>query len=294
MSVQSVALASLAVTYSDSEGEDDVDVDDEANTVPSQATAPHNKQVGQPQGIVSPIFAKSATNSPTIPQTDNLIVNVTPKKVEQLVSYDFDDSFVHQEEVTVITAENVRNTSEKCSVLLQEDMILDDLIPPEPEGQCPPELQEKITALHRKMEIEGLDLTRVIKQRKDFKNPSIYSKLISFCRINELGTNYSPEYFDPFKWGQESYYEELGKAQEAVMEKLAKKSKSKAEVTTGGVKRPIVAAVAVEESKRKVGKWDQVTTATAPTKTTVVTSLGASDKKCKVIVAFGAVQKRRL
>ncbi|XP_063981526.1 SAP30-binding protein-like [Diachasmimorpha longicaudata] len=286
-----IALASLAVAYSDSEGEDDVDVDDEANTAPSQAAAPHNKQVGQPQGIVSPIFAKSATNSPTFPQTNNLNVNVTPIKLHQLVSYGVDDSVVRQEEVSVIPDE----IADKPSASLQEDIYLDDLIPPEPPGECPADLQEKITTLHRKMETGGLDLSRIIEQRKDFKNPSIYSKLISFCRINELGTNYPPEYFDPFKWEQESYYEELGKVQDAAMEKLAKKVKSKAEVTPVTVKRPIsVAITAVEESRRKVGKWDQVTTATASTKTTVVSSTAANDKKCKVIVAFGSVQKRRL
>ncbi|XP_011314879.1 SAP30-binding protein [Fopius arisanus] len=295
MSVQSVALTSLAVAYSDSEAEDDVDVDDEANTVPSQAAAPHNNQVGQPQGIVSPIFANSASNSPTIPQTNSLtapVVNATLKNVQQLVSYDPDDSFVHHEEVTVIPDENFPNTEKKIQLLSHDESMLDDLIPPEPEGKYPPELQEKIAAFHIKMETDGLDLNGVIENRKDFKNPSIYSKLVSFCEINELGTNYSLDYFDPFKWGQESYYEELGKTQDACMEKLSKKSKAKADGTTSATKRPV--GPAGDDSRRKIGKWDQVTTVNTPTKSNIVTSSAMNDKKCKVIVAFGAVRKRRL
>uniref|UniRef100_A0A6V7KW70 SAP30-binding protein n=1 Tax=Bracon brevicornis TaxID=1563983 RepID=A0A6V7KW70_9HYME len=300
MSVQSVALASLAVTYSDSEGEDDVDVDvDEAKQLPSQAAAPqNNNQVGQPQGN-SPISAKSATNSPVnqLNNVDNAnVVNsiVTLKKEQHLVSY-LDDSLVHHEEVNLIPDESSGSKSEAS---IPQEIIIDhddddDLIPPEPTGQCPKELQDKIAVLHKKMQA-GLDMNCVIERRKDFRNPSIYEKLIQFCGINELGTNYPPEQFDPFKWGKESYYDELAKEQESSMEKLMKKSKTKAEVITGTAKRPSAAAI-IQEAKRKIGKWDQITTTVnQPIKTTVTTTQASSDKKCKVIVAFGSVPKRRL
>lgn len=74
-------------------------------------------------------------------------------------------------------------------------------LPPEPKGKCPPELQEKITHLYEKMK-DGLDMNRVIQDKKEFRNPSIYDKLIQFCDINELGTNYPPEIYDPLQWGK--------------------------------------------------------------------------------------------
>ena len=53
---------------------------------------------------------------------------------------------------------------------------------------------------------------------------SIYEKLIQYCGIDEFGTNLSPDVFDPHEWGEESYYEELSKAQR---EHEAKKQKEK-------------------------------------------------------------------
>lgn len=75
-------------------------------------------------------------------------------------------------------------------------------LPAEPKGKCPVELQEKITNMHAKIKL-GMDMNRLIQDRKEFRNPSIYEKLIQFCDINELGTNYPPEIYDPLQWGKE-------------------------------------------------------------------------------------------
>lgn len=40
---------------------------------------------------------------------------------------------------------------------------------------------------------------------------SIYEKLIQYCSIDELGTNYPKDMFDPHGWSEDSYYEALGK-----------------------------------------------------------------------------------
>lgn len=44
-----------------------------------------------------------------------------------------------------------------------------------------------------------------------FLSLSIYEKLIQFCSIDELGTNYPKDMFDPHGWSEDSYYEALGK-----------------------------------------------------------------------------------
>lgn len=73
-------------------------------------------------------------------------------------------------------------------------------LPPEPKGKCPSELQEKITKTYEKMRTHNMDMNKLIQERKEFRNPSIYEKLIQFCAINELGTNYPPELYDPMQW----------------------------------------------------------------------------------------------
>ncbi|XP_012253214.1 SAP30-binding protein [Athalia rosae] len=331
MSVQSVALASLTATYTDSEGEDGVDDDlQEHSNTPQGTTAPQNVQFGHPQGLTSPKSGRSASNSPIISNTANsksnsnlpnaptLVTDVT-SKVQRLVSY-FDDTIVSDDEGTVTMSaegqlfENGRSPSVVVqSPSHQGDLISDGetdpygvTIPPEPQGQCPVELQEKITRLFKKMESGGLDMNKVIQQRKDFRNPSIYEKLIQFCSINELGTNYPPERFDPFKWGKDSYYEELAKIQKAEMDKLEKmrKEKTKIEIVSGTAKRPTNSAVTAEEdAKKRKSKWDQVATGaptsvkptvllSQPTLTTLTSS--ATGTKATVISAFGSLPKKRL
>ncbi len=106
----------------------------------------------------------------------------------------------------------------------------DDDLPPEPTGKCPPEMQEKISGFFDKIRT-GQDLNKKLQNNKAFRNPSIYEKLIEFCNVNELGTNYPPHIYDPFRWGKESYYDELAQVQKAEMEKREKEKKEKKKVT---------------------------------------------------------------
>lgn len=330
MSVQSVALASLTATYTDSEGEDGVDDELEDNSNTPQGAAPHNAQVGQPQALTSPKSGRSASNSPNVassvggkfnnslPNAPTLVTDVT-SKVQRLVSY-FDDTVVSDDEGTatalaegVYVENGVTTSAPEQSPLRQGELVSDGepdsfgvTIPPEPPGQCPPELQEKISKLYRKMETGGLDMNKVIQQRKDFRNPSIYEKLIQFCSINELGTNYSPDRFDPFKWGKDFYYEDLAKLQKTKMDELekARKEKTKIEIVSGTAKRPNSSTTtADEDAKKRKSKWDQVATGAAtsvkqtvllsqPTLTTLTSS--ASGTKATVISAFGSLPKKRL
>lgn len=48
---------------------------------------------------------------------------------------------------------------------------------------------------------------------------SIYEKLIQFCSIDELGTNYPKDMFDPHGWSEDSYYESLGGWRDLVFSK---------------------------------------------------------------------------
>lgn len=114
----------------------------------------------------------------------------------------------------------------------RSDIDEEDILPPEPHGRCSKELQDKIGRLHEKVEKDGMDMNFLIQKRKDFRNPSIYEKLLQFCNINELGTNYPPHLYDPLRWGKESFYEELGRLQKEDMEKRQKERKEKTKVSS--------------------------------------------------------------
>lgn len=176
-------------------------------------------------------------------------------------------------------------------------------LPPEPKSKCSVELQEKINILYEKMRDSHMDMNRVIQKRKEFRNPSIYEKLIQFCDINEFGTNYPPEIYDPLQWGPESFYEELAKTQKVEMDRREKEKKdsSKVELALATAKR------VEEEAKRRKSKWDQP----GPSSTTAagVAAVGApsvkpagviqpalttniTGTKGTVISAFGSLPKK--
>lgn len=198
---QSIALASLTATYTDSENEDDAL---EHSTLNS--SSPASKLV------------ESLT--PPLPKPISDIGG--SQSVARLVSYN--DDIAQSDDENDVGDTELQSGNESIN-------NLDDVqLPPEPNGRCSMELQEKIARLHERMLTSGLDMNSVIQRRKDFRNPSIYEKLIQFCSINEFGTNYAPQTYDPFRWGKESYYEELAKVQKAEMDRREKERKEKTKV----------------------------------------------------------------
>ncbi|XP_008312939.1 SAP30-binding protein isoform X2 [Cynoglossus semilaevis] len=188
-------------------------------------------------------------------------------------------------------------------------------MPPEPPGRCSSQLQDKIHKLYGDLLRGDLDINSHIQKKKEFRNPSIYEKLIQFSGIDEVGTNYPKDMFDPHGWSEDSYYEALAKAQKVEMDKLdkAKKERTKIEFVTGtkkGTNPSNTAAstnnnstttTATEAQKRK-SKWDSAipvtlaqptlitTTATLPAVVSVTTT--ASGTKTTVISAVGTILKK--
>nr|CAD7587978.1 unnamed protein product [Timema genevievae] len=285
MSGPSLALASLTATYTDSEGEDEVeDVNDKSPNDNSSANS---------------VGSLVATPPPSIKPLN---------KVARLVSYHDDTMLSDEEGVVGDLGEAVER---RRSLGADGEPPEDDVrLPPEPTGRCSNELQEKINRLYEKMQTTGLDMNRVIQQRKDFRNPSIYEKLIQFCSINELGTNYPAHLYDPLRWGKESYYEELAKVQKTEMDRREKekKDKTKVEFVSGTAKRPGSGSGAEDEAKKRKSKWDQV--GTVGVSSTMTGSQGgnilkpagllqqpslttsATGTKGTVISAFGSLPKK--
>ncbi|XP_062331361.1 SAP30-binding protein isoform X2 [Osmerus eperlanus] len=211
-------------------------------------------------------------------------------------------------ELVALFSEKVRN------------MCPDEIrIPPEPPGRCSTHLQEKIQKLYERKLHGDFDTNNHIQKKKEFRNPSIYEKLIQFCSIDELGTNYPKDMFDPHGWSEDSYYEALAKAQKVEMDKLEKAKKERTKVrTTGeiefvtGTKKgtnPTCAAASTTnttttstEAQKRKSKWDSavpVTLAQAPLLTTTATLPGvvsvtttASGTKTTVISAVGTILKK--
>ncbi|XP_050092617.1 SAP30-binding protein [Anopheles aquasalis] len=291
MSSRNSALASLTATYTDSENEEDRRTDDESEQseggsssvsqirsrqpTPLREASENSGTPGAQANQTNNNSSNSNSGKPGEPSASSETATVAAaatkpkrKKALRLVSY-IDDTIVSDEENN--SPERDDDDDEEEDETMEEPAEEQPpeetpvpqkpdrskqygfSLPPEPKGKCSQELQDKIAALYERMKNSNMDTNRIIQERKEFRNPSIYEKLIHFCDINELGTNYPPEFFDPFQWGKESYYEELAKAQKIEMEKVekARKEATKTEIQTG-VKR-----MDPEESKKRKSKWDQ-------------------------------------
>ena len=141
-------------------------------------------------------------------------------------------------------------------------VVIDQVkLPPEPEGRCSRSLQDKIARMLEKKKVGNLSLNEHVQRKKDFRNPSIYEKLVSYCNIDEYGTNYPRNLFNPSSWGMESYYDALAKAQKEAHDKKEKEKHKKGavefikatkKITVGGS----AMAAKVSEEKQKPSKWD--------------------------------------
>lgn len=225
-----------------------------------------------------------------------------PKKSLRLVSYNddtviSDDAASDQEsnEIDVSEEEVASNVKEIEIKPVNKYSSYGFNLPPEPKGKCPVELQEKINSFYEKMKNSNMDMNRLIEERKDFRNPSIYEKLIQFCDIDELGTNYPPEIYDSKQWGKESYYEELARGQKVEMEKREKDRKDhmKNEAAAAATKK------IEEDAKKRKSKWDQPgpSVTSSSQKSSVVSiqsslTTTATGTKGTVISAFGNLPKK--
>lgn len=248
------ALASLTETYTDSENEDNHEDDDEKSD-------PEEKQ------IKAEIFIQPKKNS---------------KLPRRLVSYNDNEMHEDASDDEPNPSEEVKEAKEsECAET--EDRLAKKYgfqLPPESSAKPDPKLQETISNIYQKIKNSDYDLNQFIQGRKDFRNPSIYDKLIQFCNINELGTNFPPEIYDVSIYGPESHYEELAKAQKLEMDKLEKQKKENTK-----------AEVIIKESTKRKSKWDQQAPASGPNS---VTTSSSTTGKTTVISAFGTLKKPKV
>lgn len=201
MSTKNSALASLTATYTDSENEDDNDSHSDSQSSSndseyptSTTTSPKPKQDKSPAEVTLAVPTSKSTRR-LVSYNDNDDNNISDDENENVLS--------NVEAVNMEISEEEENSLEKgdkSNVKIDQSAEYGFSLPPEPKGKCPQELQEKIANMYEKMK-SGMDMNKLIQERKEFRNPSIYEKLIQYCDIDELGTNYQPEIYDPLQWG---------------------------------------------------------------------------------------------
>ena len=70
------------------------------------------------------------------------------------------------------------------------------MLPPPVVGRVDPETTILLSKMV-KQHYNGYDFNKIIRNKKSYRNPSIYSKLIDYFEIEEGGSNFPKDVFDP-------------------------------------------------------------------------------------------------
>ncbi|GLI61282.1 hypothetical protein VaNZ11_003631 [Volvox africanus] len=87
---------------------------------------------------------------------------------------------------------------------------------------CSEELQARFAQYLDKLRTKGISLTDSITHRKDFRNPDFLQKLVDHFHVQEHGSAFPPEVFDPESLPTEDTIDQLIKALEREQERRAR------------------------------------------------------------------------
>ncbi|KAI3939481.1 hypothetical protein MKX01_038416 [Papaver californicum] len=119
---------------------------------------------------------------------------------------------------------------------IQRDIdALNKFLPPPPNTKCSEELQEKINrflALKR----AGKSFNAEVRNRKEYRNPDFLVHAVSYQGIDQIGSCFSKDVFDPYGYDKSDYCDELeaDMKHEIDRKEQERKRNSKVEFTPGG------------------------------------------------------------
>uniref|UniRef100_A0A9J2P6F0 SAP30-binding protein n=1 Tax=Ascaris lumbricoides TaxID=6252 RepID=A0A9J2P6F0_ASCLU len=114
---------------------------------------------------------------------------------------------------------------------LNVEVLTEVTLPPSPTEKCSRELELRFEKFFAK-KAAGIDLNSSIQKRRDFKNPSIYERLIETFEVDELGSNFHPSVFDPHGFSEDCFYDAISTMQKEVMEKYTANAEKKGASTS--------------------------------------------------------------
>ncbi|XP_042513108.1 SAP30-binding protein-like [Macadamia integrifolia] len=151
---------------------------------------------------------------------------------------------------------------------------LEKFLPPPPKAKCSEQLQERINKFLA-YKRAGKSFNAEVRNRKDYRNPDFLLHAVRYQDIDQLGSCFCKEVFDPHGYDKSDYYEELEADMRRELERKDQglKKNQKLEFASGGtqpgtapagpkinVPIPVTAADALARDGRqnKKSKWDKV------------------------------------
>ncbi|XP_073264742.1 uncharacterized protein [Populus alba] len=228
------------------------------------------------QSVIGVIQEKSSPGtshflSPSFQATPQSFENLGPSQLDEINDTTNESEAVNTEGANDVPAEGVNP--------------FDKFLPPPPKEKCPEELQKKIDKFLALKKI-GRSFNAEVCNKKDYRNPDFLLHAVRYQVIDEIGSCFSKDVFDPHGYDQSDYYLELaevGMRRERERKEQELKRSTKVEFVMGGTRPGVVApptkfsmpipvatasgtrpssnaadAAPLEVRQNKKSKWDKV------------------------------------
>lgn len=111
------------------------------------------------------------------------------------------------------------------------------VVPDSPPGELNPRTMEKYLGYVAAAK-EGNKINDHIRHSKKFRNPCLLDKLVAYLGVQEFGTNYPPELYDPSAFGRDEHYDALEEARREWEHKQSRKQGEKVDFRSAGSQPP--------------------------------------------------------
>ncbi|KAK1322379.1 hypothetical protein QJS10_CPA03g00759 [Acorus calamus] len=131
------------------------------------------------------------------------------------------------------------------SIEMQEEVDpLKKFLPSPPTEKCRKELQEKINKFLA-LKKEGKSFNANLRTRKDYRNPDFLQHAVRYQDINQIGTCFSKDVFDPRGYDKSDYYDEIeaDMKREGERKEQEKNRSQKVDFVTGGSQPGTIAQI---------------------------------------------------
>lgn len=90
-------------------------------------------------------------------------------------------------------------------------------IPPEPTGECEPEIEAKLAQFHtlKRDPVHPKHFNDSLMSNRSFRNPHLYAKLVEFVDVDERTTNFPKDIWDPLDVRDEWFADRIAEFQKA-------------------------------------------------------------------------------
>jgi len=262
-----MSLGQLTANYTDSEGEEDGHSGegsrDSANISLGQISANYTDSEDEEDSAnTSNAGSVTSGTKTTVKKAVNGLVSYTlgadedDDESEEDGDDEEDKDEVENSDIDLNPAPMDIGSDEEDELSTTAERVLDlgISLPPAPPGKAPQKLQDNVTKLVNNVR-RGKNYNAIIQNKKEFRNPSIYEKLIDLLELDEMGSNYALDQFDPHFWSnsKDSMYDVIAGIQKEEMDKR-EKVKAKIEVISAGSRK----SLEEDQSKARKSRFDKV------------------------------------